>query len=48
MPTKFSIFIFLAALVLASILAARESGYECTTDIECEIEAAKRCFILCE
>ena len=46
--TRISIIVFLAALTLASILAALESGYECTTDTECEIEAAKRCFILCE
>jgi hypothetical protein len=48
MPTKFSIFIFLAALALASILAAQESPYECDTDTECETEAALRCLIGCE
>ena len=46
--TRISLIIFLAALIGASVLAARESGYECTTDTECEIEAATRCFILCE
>ena len=45
---RISISVFLGALALASILAARESGYECTTDTECETEAALRCLILCE
>ncbi len=45
MPTKFSISIFLAALIGASILAPAES---CTTDTECETEAALRCLIGCE
>jgi hypothetical protein len=46
--TRISIFIFIAALIGASILAAHESPYQCTTDTECETESALRCFILCE
>jgi hypothetical protein len=46
--TRLSISVFLAALALASILAAHESPYQCDTDTECEVEAALRCFILCE
>jgi hypothetical protein len=46
--TRLSISVFLAALALASILAAQESPYQCDTDTECETEAALRCFILCE
>jgi hypothetical protein len=46
--TRLSISVFLAALALASILAAQESPYRCDTDTECETEAALRCFILCE
>jgi hypothetical protein len=40
--------VFLAAVALASILAAHESPYNCTTDTECETEAALRCLIGCE
>jgi hypothetical protein len=46
--SRISISVFLCALIGASILAAYESPYQCTTDTECETEAAKRCLILCE
>jgi hypothetical protein len=46
--SRLSIAVFLAALALASILAAHEAPYQCDTDTECETEAALRCFILCE
>jgi hypothetical protein len=45
---RLSISVFLCALIGASILAAYESPYQCDTDTECEVEAALRCFILCE
>jgi hypothetical protein len=45
MRTRFPTIIFLVALIGVSALG----GYEnCETDIQCETDAALRCFVLCE
>lgn len=37
----------LLALLFVLAYAAAETGYECHTDTECEIEEARKCLFLC-
>lgn len=37
-----------ALLIIAAAAANSAIGYDCTTDTECEAEAAARCWILCQ